>query len=382
MTENDLTFEETGIRMIARTAAEFAREELMADREVFDRYPFGPYFAAAVDKAFALDFFHITLPESAGGAGLGTAALCAARESHSSTDASLAAVILTHSFAQELVLCADRSDLLQARAAEAEAANRFLLACPLFNNPAEIRPATAVVEKDGRSFLSGKLEYLVLGGIADAAVVPVSTGGSGAYSWVLVDLASPAVTVGDPVLSLGLRCCPAVDTEFDMAPAILLGELDDGEAMFAAASARMLAPAAAVSAGIMQGALSTALDYAKMREQGGRKIIGWSQVRMMLADMAVQTTIAQMAVAEASRRVDAKVRGWEQAALAAAIHVQASAVQATTDGVQILGGVGYMQDLGQEQRFRDAKHIQACFGLTPLQKLTFIDRMTGMERSR
>jgi hypothetical protein len=39
-----------------------------------------------------------------------------------------------------------------------------------------------------------------------------------------------------------------------------------------------------------------------------------------------------------------------------------------------------MQDFGQEKRFRDAKHIQACFGLTPLKKLKFFDRVAGKEK--
>jgi hypothetical protein len=32
-----------------------------------------------------------------------------------------------------------------------------------------------------------------------------------------------------------------------------------------------------------------------------------------------------------------------------------------------------MQDFGQEKRFRDAKHIQACFGLTPLKRMRLLE---------
>lgn len=71
--------------------------------------------------------------------------------------------------------------------------------------------------------------------------------------------------------------------------------------------------------------------------------------------------------------------GWRLKALAAAIHVQEAAVQVTTDGVQALGGVGYMQDFGQEKRFRDAKQIQACFGLTPLKRIKLFEGLTNKE---
>jgi alkylation response protein AidB-like acyl-CoA dehydrogenase len=44
----------------------------------------------------------------------------------------------------------------------------------------------------------------------------------------------------------------------------------------------------------------------------------------------------------------------------------------TTDGVQVLGDNGYMKDYGQENRFRDAKHLQAFLGLAPLRKLGLV----------
>ena len=48
--------EETGIRMLAGAAAEFARSELAANRKEFDRFPFGPFFSTVLQKAFELDF--------------------------------------------------------------------------------------------------------------------------------------------------------------------------------------------------------------------------------------------------------------------------------------------------------------------------------------
>ena len=182
------------------------------------------------------------------------------------------------------------------------------------------------------------------------------------------------------MLSHGLRCCPAVDAEFNMTEAVPVGRSGDGDTLFRKAAAKLSGAAAAISCGIMKGAFDEALSYAGQREQGGRKIVEWSEMQMMLADMAVHIKIADMIVSEACRAVDGKEKGWEQKALAAAIHIQQAAVQVTTDGVQALGGVGYMQDFGQEKRFRDAKHIQACFGLTPMKKLRFFDKVTGKER--
>jgi alkylation response protein AidB-like acyl-CoA dehydrogenase len=108
------------------------------------------------------------------------------------------------------------------------------------------------------------------------------------------------------------------------------------------------------------------------REQGGRKIIDWSELQMLLADMALQIEVADMLINDACRASEAGIKGWQQKALAAAVHIQAAAAKVTTDGVQALGGVGYMKAFGQEKRMRDAKHIQASLGLTPLKKLNIL----------
>ncbi|MBI5896521.1 MAG: acyl-CoA dehydrogenase, partial [Desulfobacterales bacterium] len=47
----------------------------------------------------------------------------------------------------------------------------------------------------------------------------------------------------------------------------------------------------------------------------------------------------------------------------------------TTDGIQVMGGVGYMKDFGQEKRFRDAKHTQALLGIAPAKKIKFMNEM-------
>ena len=224
--------DETGIRMLARSAAEFARGELADNREESDRFPFGPFFSTVLQKAFELDFFHITLPDSAGGVGMGIDALCVVLEEICRQDASLGAIVLTNSLAQEILLSAGHTDLLKERADGADEASRFLLACPLFNNPSEIRHVADVVEADGRAILSGRLEYLVLGGLAGAAVVPAAREGQGSYAYYLVDLGQPAVRLSEPVLSHGLRCCPAVDAEFRKAEAIAVGGAGDGAALF------------------------------------------------------------------------------------------------------------------------------------------------------
>ncbi len=82
---------------------------------------------------------------------------------------------------------------------------------------------------------------------------------------------------------------------------------------------------------------------------------------------------AEMILAQANRMADSHLPGWETYVQAAALHIQELACDVTTAGIQVLGGVGYMKDFGQEKRFRDARHIQALLGSPPVKKIKFLD---------
>ena len=89
--------------------------------------------------------------------------------------------------------------------------------------------------------------------------------------------------------------------------------------------------------------------------------------------MGVKIKNAEMILSAATKAIDDGENGWRACSQAAAIHIQSMACDVTTDGIQVLGGVGYMKDFGQEKRFRDAKHLQALLGLAPLKKIHYFE---------
>ena len=354
--------------LLARAAEDFAKRELSPLREEHDRFPYGPFFQPVLEKAFELDFFHILLPEALGGMGMGIRALCVVLNRIAREDASLAAVILTHTFGQQILLETGMEEALAEFNQESDSFMSQLLAFPLFNDSGQVRHLVPM--KNGS--LDGRLEYLVLGGIAAGAVVPCVNGGSDEFAYALVELADPSITRGDPVLSHGLRACPAVDISFARTQARMAGKPGRGRHCFKTASNLMLLAPAAMGAGIMRGTLDEALDYARLRKQGGRTIIGWSEVEMILAEMRHRLQVAEMVVEKACDAVEAAAKNWQQLVRAAAVQVEETAVEVASSGIQILGGVGYMKDFGQEKRFRDARQLKSCMGLAPLKKLALI----------
>jgi alkylation response protein AidB-like acyl-CoA dehydrogenase len=350
----------------------FAAKELAARREASDKYPFGPFDDTVVTKAHELGFLGITLPEDLGGIGQGISTLCVVLEGISRTDASLAALMFTNTLAQEIILRSGSGDLLRKPAARGE-----LIAFPSCSNPLEHKDLPRAVKGGTGYTLSGQVNYAILAPIASHALIPARVTGQEGYSFFMVSLSHPKVNQSEPVFSLGVHACPAADLALDGAEAVLVGREGAGEACFNEAANTMYAAAGAISLGIMKGSFDYALAYSNEREQGGWPIINWSELKVMLADMAIQAKVADMAVSSACDAMEKKLQGWGTWAKAAALHVQDAACQVTADGIQVLGGYGYMKDYGQEKRFRDARQVKALLGMAPLRKIELIDELNA-----
>lgn len=359
--------------MLKKAATEFARNQLISDRQEHDAYPFGPYFDTVLQKAYDVDFFHTLLPENADGMNQGMQGLCAILDPICQADSSLGGILFTNAFGQQILLCADEAEAMTSIASSGSGVSDFLIAFPVFNNPMDIEPMVEAAESEGGYVLNGAVEYLVLGGIAKNAVVPATIPGRKGYSFFLVQMAEAGITKSDPVVSLGFHACPAIDVMFNGVKGKLIGAEGKGDTYFTGASNIMSAAAAAISLGLMKGSYKEAYAFSRKREQGGREIYNWSEIKMILANMAVKLKMAEMAVSQAGYAVDNALDGWQKCSQAAAIYVSEMACDVTTDGIQVLGGVGYMDDYGQAKRYRDAKQAQSLLGLAPMKKIRYLE---------
>jgi len=351
-------------------ALSFAGKELAHRRESSDRYPFGSFDNTILAKAHELGFLNITLPEDLGGIGQGISTLCVVLESICRTDASLGAVIFTNTLAQKIILRSGSVDLLSDTVSQGH-----LIACSAYSDPGEHKDLPRA-EKGRKGYtLTGSACYVVLAPIAAYALLPAKVAGQEGYSFFLVGLSHPGVKTSEPVFSLGVHACPVGDLTLDRAEAELAGQEGKGAAYFGEASGVMSAAAAAISLGIMRGSFDYALSYSNEREQGGWPIVNWSMIKTILADMAVQTRIGDMSVSGACSAMENRLPGWDICVKTAALHVQDAACQVTTEGIQVLGGYGYMKDYGQEKRFRDAQQMKTLLGMAPLRKVELLDRI-------
>ena len=372
-----LTTIKSELKSFEDLAHNFAVRELAANRKANDRYPFGPFFDSVVARAYDVGLLGITLPEECSGTGQGMSALCVILDHISAVDASLGGIIFTNALAQEIMVSAGCKDILKDIMGKVTDAHSALIAYPAFCNPGETPNKLEAAKINDTYSLNGAIEYVVLGGLARIALVPAHIKGQDSYTFFLINInqAEKGLTRSAPIFSLGLHACPAVDLTLAGVEGTLIGKEGGGARYFDHASDRMHAAVAAIQCGIMKGAFQEALAYSQERFQGGWEIINWSGLRMLLGDMAVQVKIADMVVSGAVVAAEQQDPQWELSTRAAALHLSELACKLTTDGIQVLGGNGYMKDYGQEKRFRDAKQVQALLGLSPMRKLKLVSSM-------
>ena len=174
---------------------------------------------------------------------------------------------------------------------------------------------------------SGTAEF-VLGGLADAVLVLPA-----GERWIVVDAAADGVTV-EPLEATDFSR-PLARVRLDSAAATTL---DVTAERMVDLTATVLA---AEAAGLARWMLSTATEYAKVREQFGKPIGSFQAVKHMCAEMLLRSQQISVAAADAASAVgDSDPSQLAIAvAVASAIGIEAEKVNAR-DCIQVLGGIG------------------------------------------
>jgi alkylation response protein AidB-like acyl-CoA dehydrogenase len=361
------------LRAFNDLASSFARKELLEHVHEYE-YPYSRKVTEVMKIAGDAGLFGINLSTDWGGTGLDASALAGIVEQISAVDAGMAAILFTHAATLEILAAAvtdeERCRSIYEMAAMPES---IPLAFQSYMSPEEM-DYPEVSGKD-KYLLNGNLPLLSLGGLARYAVVAGARHNEKGFSYYLIDLSAPGVMKSDPILTLGFQACQAVDAGLKDVPGLLIGAEGAGNIYFQKMLSVMSVPAAALSLGIMQGCFKEALDYAGQRWQGGRNIVEWSGVRMKLSEIAIQINVARSCLSGICSAHDTAPPVESNPAVAAAIHISEMACGATSEGIQLLGGNGYMKDYGQEKRMRDAWQARSLLGMSGLKKMKFIDRI-------
>src|ERR671937_155032 len=125
---------------------------------------------------------------------------------------------------------------------------------------------------------------------------------------------------------------------------------------------------AAGAVGVARAALDYAVEYSKGRIQFGQPIAMNQGVNFLVADMAAEIEAARPLTWQAAWLIDQGKRATLQSSYAKRFAAD-TAMNVTTDAVQIFGGYGYIKEYPVEKLMRDAKLFQIYEGTSQIQRL-------------
>jgi alkylation response protein AidB-like acyl-CoA dehydrogenase len=233
----------------------------------------------------------------------------------------------------------------------------------------------AVRRRDGW-VIDGQKCFITNGSVADLLVVYAYTDpGKGAkgISAFVVEKGTPGLSYGRNESKMGMRGSVNSELFFEgmEVPADnLIGAEGQGFANLMQTLTMNRVFCAAQAVGLAQGALDEAIRHARQRVQFGAPIANLAPIQFMIADMATATEAARLLTRKAARLFDEGDR--EGAALhggMAKTFASDTAMQVTTDAVQVLGGAGYMTDHPVERMMRDAKLTQIYTGTNQITRM-------------
>src|ERR1700727_3028878 len=135
---------------------------------------------------------------------------------------------------------------------------------------------------------------------------------------------------------------------------------------------------AAMGVGVARAAMEFAIEYSKQRVQFGVPIAMHEAIQFIIADMSTKVHLSRLATWNSAVLLDQGKRNTLESSHAKRFAAD-TAMEVTTDAVQVYGGYGFIKDYPVEKLMRDAKILQLYEGTAQIQRLV-IARETLLPR--
>jgi alkylation response protein AidB-like acyl-CoA dehydrogenase len=229
--------------------------------------------------------------------------------------------------------------------------------------------------RDGDGWrLNGSKNFITHAISGDVAVVIARTGEKGdshGMTAFVVEKGTPGFQGGRKENKLGMRASETAGLFFDncfVSNDNVLGQVGEGfiQSMKILDGGRI--SIAALSVGIAKGAHAAAVRYSREREQFGQPIGDFQGIAFKLSEMATKIYASELMTRHAGSLKDQGLKVTKESAMAK-LFASETAVEVSTDGVQVHGGYGYTKDYPAEKYYRDAKLCTIGEGTSEIQKL-------------
>lgn len=235
---------------------------------------------------------------------------------------------------------------------------------------------------DEHYILNGTKQWVTNGGEADLYLLMARTSrgvGSAGISCFVVEKGTPGFSFGKKERKMGLHSSPTRELLFEQCKIPLANRIGAEGKGFKIALSSLdggRINIGAIAVGVAQAALEIASHYARERQQFGHFIGVFQGIQFMLADMAIKIEAARLLVYQAAYKLDAGQNASMYASMAKCFATD-TAMEVTTNAVQVLGGAGYVRDYPLERYMRDVKVAQIFEGTNQIQRIVIARALLG-----
>jgi alkylation response protein AidB-like acyl-CoA dehydrogenase len=375
----DLDEEQSEIRDMVRR---FTAEEIAPEAEVWDEQSYFP--REIFTKIAALGLMGMTTPEAFGGSELERLSGALVYEELAKGDMATAVGLSVHNMITGSIARFGNEEQRRRwvpKLAAGELLGAFSLSEAASGSDAASLQCRAE-QHDGVYVLNGNKMWVTNAGEADIYLLMARTNGSSGSSGIscfVVEKGTPGFSFGKTERKMGLHSSPTRELIFENCTIPVGNRLSEEGQGFKIALSTLdggRINIGAIAVGVAQAAFDVARDYAREREQFGHRIGTFQAIQFMLADMAMKIEAARLLVYEAAYKLDNGQNAGMYASMAKCFATD-TAMEVTTNAVQILGGAGYVRDYPVERYMRDVKVAQIFEGTNQIQRVVIARALLG-----
>ena len=380
MVDFTLTDEQKALRELAH---DFAEKEIRPVAWEYDKD--GTWPQDIIDKAWEVGLMNVHAPEEYGGPGLSYLDGCLIEEELAWGCSGIATSIGANGLAAAPVYLGGAEEVKKeyfTDLIENKALASFCLTEPDAGSDVS-GMRTRAVRKGDKYVLNGSKCFITNGTYADWYTVYAKTDPDAGHRGISAFLVhrDDTVTVDKKEDKMGQRASNTATITFnetEVDAKYLIGEENKGFKLAMMTLDRTRPGVAAMATGIARAAFEFATEYSKERVQFGVPIAMHQAIQFMIADMATKVHLSRLATWNSAVLLDQGKRNTIESSHAKRFAAD-TAMEVTTDAVQIYGGYGFIKEYPVEKLMRDAKIMQLYEGTSQIQRLV-IARETLLPR--
>jgi acyl-CoA dehydrogenase len=375
-----LTDEQKNLRDLAH---DFAEKEIRPVAWEYDKE--GTWPQEVIDKAHEVGLMNTHVPEEYGGAGLDYLDGCLIEEELAWGCSGIQTSLGANGLAGAPVLLGGseevKKEFFEALTAEPKLASFCLTEPGAGSDVSGMR--TKAIKKGDKYVLTGSKCFITNGQYADYYTVYAKTDMDAGHRGISAFLVKrdDTVVIDKKEDKMGQRASNTATVTFnetEVEAKYLLAEENKGFKLAMMTLDRTRPGVAAMATGIARAAFEFATEYSKERVQFGVPIAMHQAIQFMIADMATKVHLSRLATWNSAVLLDQGKRNTLESSHAKRFAAD-TAMEVTTDAVQVYGGYGFIKEYPVEKLMRDAKIMQLYEGTSQIQRLV-IARETLLPR--